>query len=126
MENENMDCDIAMEAVMKLHKELAGIEKSGFVTYVEDVVETAVLEEEQSGESGLAAGIMRKDKNLIECIAMVADWMFVNKEHIDDRIIKATPSGIRIPLYLGWADRIQAVDIAKKYYAEQEACDDCI
>lgn len=118
MGNENMDCDIAMEAFMKLQKELGDIEKSGFVHYVGDVVTTAVMEEEQSGEIVLATGIMREDKNLIKCIAMVVDWAFINKEHIDDRIVKETPSQVRIPLYLGWPDRIQVLDIAKKYYTK--------
>ena len=118
MENKIMDCDIAMETVMKLQKELEDIEKSGFVNYVSDVVTTGVMEEEQSGENILAAGIMREDKNLIKCIAMVVDWAFINKEHIDDRIVKATPSKVRTPLYLGWPDRIQVLDIAKKYYTK--------
>lgn len=117
MGNENMDCDIAMEAVMKLRKEIENIEKSRLVDVVEDVVREEVFREEQSGKNTLAAGIMRKDKNLIECCAMVVDWIFVNKEHIDDRIVSATPSKVRIPLYIRWPDRIETLDIAKKYYA---------
>lgn len=120
MDNKNTDCDIAMEAVMKLKEEFKNIEKSGFVNYVEDVIEQAVMNDDQSGETALAAGIMKEDRNLIKCIAMVVDWAFVNKEHIDDRIVRETPSKVRTPLYLGWPDRIQVLDIARKYYISQE------
>lgn len=120
MENRINDCDIAMEAVMKLKKEFENIEKSRFVSFLEDVIEENVLKEDQTGESELARGIMRDDRNLIGCIAMVVDWAFVNKEHIDDRIVKATPSKVRTPLYLGWPDRSEVLEIAKGYYTEKE------
>lgn len=116
MGNENLDCDIAMAAVMKLNKEFGDIKPSGFVNYVQDTVMEELLKEEQSGGSELAKGIMREDRSLIKCIAMVIDWAFVNKEQIDDRIVKETPSKIRTPLYMGWPDRIKVLDIAKEYY----------
>ena len=118
MGNENMDCDIAMEAVMKLRKEHDNIEKSRLVDAVEDVVREELLKEEKSGDNTLASGVIREDKNLIECCAMVVDWIFINKEHIDDRIVKATPSKVRTPLYMRWPDRIETLDIAKKYYTK--------
>lgn len=107
-----------MAAAGKLKTEAEGLEIGGILEDWKDEIVNMCTDNEE-----LQAAVMKRDRNMRDCMALLIRFAFENKVQVSDKIVKATKvthngkeEPFRGPLYLGIPNRAQVRKIVKEYY----------
>lgn len=117
-------CDIATAAIGKLDVEAEELEINGVLEDWKNVIEELCLENESMQQA-----VRKKDKHLVECMALLLGFAFNNKVQISSEIVNITKvehngkeEKMRGPVYLGVPNKRQVKELATTYYLGEQSC----
>lgn len=116
-------CDELTVAVGKLDVEAKMLNINGVLDDWKNVIESMCME-----DANMQQAVMNKDKQMVECMALLLGFAFNNKVKIDDKIVNATEiehngkkEKMHGPVYLGIPNKRQVMKIVKGYYLGEES-----